>query len=334
MRIQSSKLRYRPVRGAAVVLLLAVAARCGGEDPQPPLAPTPQPLTPAASINFVTISGNLSLTAIGETSQLSVTATHSDGTTSDVTSRMTFGTSGREIVSISPSGLLTVLKFGADEVWTRSQGGGRLLIRVQHVTATPPGTFAFFGVVSEPTANDFLESFGGLPGVRVTETRSGRSVITDSAGKFSLAELPSTSAHLRLEKEGYEPVETEQGDIAGSRLELPIQPIIRLVAGETVTPVPLAVIDLSHEVGSQRCIQCRLVRVTVPRAGTVRVRVVWTEPAELSLFADGRLLASGTSGLSADVRVDAPREVLMYFGGTRERSVRGRVPFTFETSLD
>lgn len=64
------------------------------------------------------------------------------------------------------------------------------------------------------------------------------------------------------------------------------------------------------------------------------MRVVWTQPAELSLFADGQLLASGTAGLSADVRVDAPREVLMYFGGTRELAFRGSLPFTFETSVE
>jgi hypothetical protein len=192
------------------------------------------------------------------------------------------------------------------------------------VTATPPGTFVLAGRVREPGA-------GGLASVRVVDTTSGRSATTNSDGNFSLAELPSLQAHFTAEKDGYEPAEV---DATQTNVDLPLQHVVRLTAGETAKPPALAPNDLSYTVGSNSCNPCRLIRVVVLQAGTVHVHVTWTVTAsKLSLFAEGQVVAGETRELTADVPINAPREVVMYLGAAPPNAVPDHTPFTFETSM-
>ena len=70
-------------RQATLAALMTMMIGGGKDSPRPP---SPDPAVPsAASVVGVTITGNTNLTAVGETSQLTVTATRSDGTTEDVT---------------------------------------------------------------------------------------------------------------------------------------------------------------------------------------------------------------------------------------------------------
>jgi hypothetical protein len=302
-----------------LVLLASTWTSCERRQSTPsPLAPTPTtPPTPSPTVTRVSISGNLSLTRIGETSQLTATATLSDNTTKDVTSAATWQWGDARVVTVSPSGLLTIVGFGATWISAsyQSRGAGAT------VTATLSGTFVIAGRVREPAA-------GGVADVRVVDTMSGRSATTDSDGEFSLAELPRLQAHLKVEKEGYEPAEL---DATQANVDLPIQHVVRLTAGETVKPSALAPFDLSYNVGTSSCSPCRLIRVVVLQAGTLHVRVTWTVTAsKLSLFAEGQVVAGGTGELTADVPINAAREVLMYLGAT---ALSGHTLFTFETSM-
>ena len=79
-----------------VIVLLVLAqglVGCGSHAPVSPTAPTP---TPAATptVTRVAINGNVPLTKIGETTQLTATATRSDNTTKCVTSRGTWARGG------------------------------------------------------------------------------------------------------------------------------------------------------------------------------------------------------------------------------------------------
>jgi hypothetical protein len=77
-----------------------------------------------------------------------------------------------------------------------------------------------------------------------------------------------------------------------------------------------------------------LIRVVVPQAGTLHVHVTWAATvSQLSLFAEGQVVAGSAGDLTADVAVNTPREVLMYLGGASPNSVRGHTPFTFETAM-
>jgi len=309
-------IRYSRSRLGVVLLILLAPTwtNCGGEKP------TPTTPTPSATATRVSISGNLTLTGVGETSQLTGTATLSDNTTRDVTSSGRWQLGDTRVVTISASGLLTVVGFGATWInftyQSRSAAGT--------VTATLPGTFVIAGRVREPGA-------GGLANVRVVDTITGRSATTDSDGVFSLAELPRLQAHLKVEKEGYETAEVEATQPV---VDLPLQRVVRVIAGETVRPAPLAPNDLSYTVGSNRCSPCRLIRVVVPQAGTLHMRVTWTgTAAKFSLFGEGQVVTGQTNELTADVPVSTPGEVLMYLGAVLPNGYSDHTPFVFETSL-
>jgi hypothetical protein len=172
---------------------------------------------------------------------------------------------------------------------------------------------------------------GNVPNVTVVDTISGRSATTGSDGEFSIAELPRLPAHIKAEKEGYEPAEL---DATQASVDLPIQRVVRLVAGETVRPSDLAPNDLSYTVGGNNCSPCRLIRVVVPQAGTVHVRVIWTATAlTLRLFVEGQVVVGLPSELNADVPINGAREVLMYLGTAPPSALPGHLAFTFETSL-
>jgi hypothetical protein len=315
-----------------VTLLSPIWASCGNPTPLPtrptpttePATPTtspaPPPPVPIATATRVSINGNFALSTIGETTQLTATATLSDGSTKDVTGDGKWTSGDTRVIAVSPTGLMTVVGFGASSIsfvyQTRFAG--------TTATATPAGTFVILGGVREPGEGPIL-------GVRVVDVTSGRSVVTDSSGQFSMAELRSPQAHVKGEKDGYEPAE---GDATGARIDLPMQHVVRLTVGDTVKPAVLAPHDLSYTVGGRRCDDCRLIRVAVPQPGIVQVHVTWGNTASnLSLFAEGQVVEGGARELTADVPIAAPREVLMYLGMTPPGSVSSHTAFTFERSL-
>ena len=55
--------------------------------------------------------------------------------------------------------------------------------------------------------------------------------------------------------------------------------------------------------------------------------------SKLSLFAEGQIIAGDTGELTADVPVNAPREVLMYLGTVPPSAVLSHTSFTFETAM-
>ena len=302
-----------------LVLLTFTWTSCGGDKSTPTTTPT-SPSTPSPSVTGLSITGNVTLTAVGQTSQLTATASLSDNTTKDLTTSGRWQWGDSRVITISSGGLVTVVGFGATWIsfvyQTRGAAG--------NVTATLPGTFAIGGRVREP-------GVGNVPNVTVVDTISGRSATTGSDGEFSIAELPRLPAHIKAEKEGYEPAEV---DATQASVDLPIQRVVRLVAGETVRPADLAPNDLSYTVGGNSCSPCRLIRVVVPQAGTVHVRVTWTATAvRLRLFVEGQVVVGLPSELNAEVSINGPREVLMYLGTAPPSALPGHVAFTFETSL-
>jgi hypothetical protein len=305
--------------GVVLLILLAPAWTSCGSD-----TPTPTPTGPATvvppTVTRVSITGNVTLTQIGETTQLTAIATLSDNTTKNITSEGQWRAGDARVVSISPGGLVTVIGFGA--TWITFNSGNRGDSRL--VSATPSGTSVVAGRVREPGR-------GPLASVRVEDTLSGRSTTSGPEGEVSLAELSSPQAHLKVEKERYETVEV---DATGTNVDLPMQEMIRLTAGETTFPAPLAPNDLKYVAGGRTCFDCRLIRVIVPQAGTVHIRVTWTVAVvQLSLFAEGQVVKGGTRELTADVPISAPREVLMYLGAESSNVVTTHTSFIFETSL-
>jgi hypothetical protein len=309
-----------------VALVLAVA---GHGCSQTPTAPSPVPaasqsvatstLTP--TVASLAISGGVAFSAIGETRQLTATANYSDGTTRNVTTEAQWQSLTPSMFIISSSGVVTVVGFGVASL--RAQFGTRIS-QIQ-LSATPPDTFAFYGRVREP-------GMGGIAGARVSEPQSGASTVTDSEGSFSIASL--SSGHLVVERDGFEAGQLDARP--GIFNDASLQRVIRVTAGETVTPLQLAPHDMSYPVGGDRCFPCRLIRVANPTAGTLHVILNWTGPhMSLNLWAGGQRITGTYPELTTDLAVSAG-EAVVYVGMILPASADGAtdyVPFKMATSI-
>jgi hypothetical protein len=263
------------------------------------------------------VSGNLSLTSVGATSQLSATAGWPDGTTQNVTSDVRWRLADMSVATISSTGLVTAVAFGLTDL-DASYGA---LSKTLQVVVTPAGTFVASGRVREP-------GMGSLGGVRVLEPQSGTSVLTDQNGHYSLGSL--TSAHLNFEKEGYEPGQLDATPNGSN--DLPLQRIVRIAAGDIVTPAKLVPHDLSYMIGTDRCHPCRLIRVVMPSAGTLQLHLTWNAPhSALNVWAGGRRFVGDNVQVIGAVPVSAS-EAVVYVGDLAD-PVDWPVAFTLTTLI-
>lgn len=138
--------------------------------------------------------------------------------------------------------------------------------------------FTLSGVVSEPA---------GDPVAGVNVQLSGKTAITDEAGRYAIGEL-SGLIGLELSKEGYEPLTISGYQMSSDRvLNLLLTPTIRIAAGESRT-VTLYDGDRGYEFRyaySECASPCKLIRVTVPARGSLTVKLTAGDPArKLSVF--------------------------------------------------
>ena len=301
-----------------IAALALVSTSCDDRSPtQPSPSATPSP-PPPPSVVGVTLTGNTSLSAVGETSQLTLTAALSDATTKDVTHETQWSVVDTRVVRISPGGLLTVDALGRTSVTANYQG--RIVSR--RITATPPGTYIVSGRVREP-------GLGGLLDATVTDRASGRSERSNPDGFFSLAGLPAPQVRLAIAKPDYEPREvgaTEAGEVDGA-----LQRVVRVTAGDSVDPAPLAPMDLAYDIDGAICQPCRMIRIVVPSSGDMEMRVTWQMPGTLVLHAGGMTVSSNSGALSNFVTIPTPRELIVYVGAT-DAAGGSHKRFTFWTS--
>ena len=146
-----------------------------------PSQTTPLP-PPAPVLASLTLSGNANLAAVGETSQLTVTAIYNDGSTKDVSKETRWTVGDRRVVTMSAEGLLTVVGHGRTAVFAGYLNRNAFTT----VTATPHGTFVISGRVREPGQ-------GGVVDASVTDRATGLSATANAEGLFSLAALPANA---------------------------------------------------------------------------------------------------------------------------------------------
>lgn len=103
--------RRRSTMLAGLILGL-VTAGCS-KSPATPTAATPTSLS---------VSGNPTLTGIGQTSQFTATASMSDGSTQDVTSRATWQSGNPAFVTVSSTGLGTGVGYGETAITATYSG--------------------------------------------------------------------------------------------------------------------------------------------------------------------------------------------------------------------
>jgi uncharacterized protein YjdB len=274
----------------------------------------------ALAVSSVKLTGNVALTDVGQTSQLTATATLPDGSTSDVTSIAIWTSFDTSIVTVSSNGLLSAVGLGAARVAVQYGGGVDLRGDLKIATVTPAGTFIAQGWVRHP-------GHGPVPGFRVLDTGSGRSVVTRSDGSYNLAGLTG-SAHLAFDLAGFEPVELVVAGSAGDvvSVDVAVQPLIRITAGQTAQTT-IAPKDLEYDVSpTDRCVKCQLIRVVSPASGTLHLKFTWNRPGvALTAWIAGQPFPGPVAGpLSVDVPVDAG-ELVLYVGVASGVIVEGDV---------
>jgi Bacterial Ig-like domain (group 2) len=307
---------------ARCVLLMGVLGlsgiACDDRNEGPPLSPSPNPAPPPAPVVVsLTLTGNANLSAVGETSQLTVTANYNDGSTKDVSKETRWTIGDRRVVTVSTEGLLTVVGLGRTSVFASYSNRNAFTT----VTATPPGTFVISGRVREPGQ-------GGVLDAMITDRGTGLSAMANSDGIFQLAPMPTPQARLGITKAEYEPRELDA--TSSSDVDAPMQRIVRVTAGDSVEPAPLAPNDLSYDVDGVKCDPCRMIRVAIPTTGDMQFVLTWDLPAKLILYAGGMTLTGDSGRAEGFLTISTPRELVVYVGANR---LNGHTKFKLATTL-
>jgi hypothetical protein len=91
---------------------LAVLVGCGSSSPS----------NPTPTLSSFTITGNASVPAVGQTSQLTATATLSSGSAQNVTTEATWQSSNTAVATVSSSGLVSAQGYGGATITAAYQG--------------------------------------------------------------------------------------------------------------------------------------------------------------------------------------------------------------------
>ena len=205
------------LRSALFIACLALAA-CGGSKPASPAAPTappaPAPTTPAptAPITALSLSAPPDTVRVGNTFQLTATATFSDGQSATSGFIVTWGSGDPRVATVSTTGLVTVKATGAATI--SASAGGVSALKSFYV-----GGRRLSGLVRmAPTA-----ALLAVPGARVTVIDgpySGASVTTDAYGTFTLFEVDGL-LNLRFSAPGFDDRQaTGDTESSGIRIEM------------------------------------------------------------------------------------------------------------------
>jgi len=312
-----------------VLVVLAGAFACGESTPVPtaPIASNSGRPQPTA----LTITGNTSLAAVGDVSHLTATAGWPDGSTRIVNSDVRWTADNESIIRISSDGTVTAVGLGLTTV-NAFYGS---LTKTLPIMVTPVGTVVVSGRVREPGS-------GGIPEVIVRDAQSGKSTTSDHIGIYQLAGLGAVAIpHLMFEKDGYELSEIDatpnststRGEVGALGDDVPLQRMIRLEAGETITPPKLVFHDVTYTVGTDRCFPCRRIRVRT-RNGTLHVQLTWNDPSAMLQVWIAETVFSGRNGQVVASLPVASGELVVYVGmrGFASASMSS-VSFTLGTSL-
>jgi hypothetical protein len=107
----------------------------------------------------------------------------------------------------------------------------------------------------------------GLSSGRVLEIQSGASTFRRRRRVLDRRTIRLTTARYAFEKNGYEPGRLEAPP--NTIVNMALQRVIRLTAGETATPLQLASHDTSYFVEGESCSPCRLIRAVSAAPGVL-----------------------------------------------------------------
>lgn len=182
---------------ACLAITMGWVAGCGSKSS--PTGPTVGVVPP--TVTALTVKGNAALTAPGQTTQLTLEATLSDGSKKDVTSSAQWYPSDKNVVTVSPAGLAMAVDFGKAYVQGNAEGRGSPAFVM---TVLPEGSYILAGRVAEAgwsytgltIADARVETIGG--------PMSGRVVMSNQFGNYAFNGV-SGVVQVRATKDGYQP---------------------------------------------------------------------------------------------------------------------------------
>ena len=292
--------------GPLVALLVLSLAACGDDR----LIDTSNTVTgpgggdTTATVRSLQIGGNRDLT-IGTPSQLTLTATFSNGSARLVTAESTWMSSAPSVATISAGGVVTPIALGSSTITATFQGS-TINTTVNSLAA---GTFIFEGRTREPGS-------GSLAGVRVFNLLSNTSTVSDPNGNFTFLGLPA--ARFRIDHPGFEPFEYANTPAAGGVrrffVDAPLQRVVRVARGQSTGRQQIAPNDVAYTVGSDSCNPCKLIRVSNDGSGELILRLTWEGlPGALRLWVNGTRNSSAGSSIAVATQ-SGGSETLVYIG--------------------
>src|SRR5262245_61737857 len=178
-RARARQGRRRPMRNRFSILAALTAVAAAGfvwacdEGPSTP-SQTSQSTTqnpPPPAVSSLTLTGPGTV-ALNETTQFTVTARMSDGTTLDVTNQAVWRSSNSAVLSVSANGVAS--GRGSGDVWVTASYSNRVAIK-NDVIVVPAGTYRVSGSVTDEGT--------GIPEAHVDVwPASATSTTTDSGG--------------------------------------------------------------------------------------------------------------------------------------------------------
>jgi hypothetical protein len=210
----------RFVTFATTVVAAVATIQCGGSS-------SPSQASPTSPVNSVLVTGTPP--AIGAAAQFTATATLLNGTTQSVTTQSTWGSSNTAVVTVSNSGLVTVIGAGAANVSATYQGViGSLAIRTGLRIVTVNGAASLVGASTQFSATATFAD-GGTQDVTTQSTwqSSNTSVVTVTSGLVTAIGAGTASVSA-----------TYQGVIGSQNVLIPNRYILSGTAPAAVRGVP------------------------------------------------------------------------------------------------
>lgn len=136
---------FTPKRLILAALLLVLSWSCGSSPASSPGSPT----SSSPTVTSIAVAGVTTLSGVGQTAQLTATATLSDGTTQNVTALATWASSNTAIATVSSGGLVTAVTSGSVTITATYQGK----------SSTATITLSF----STSTGNTMTATIDGVP---------------------------------------------------------------------------------------------------------------------------------------------------------------------------
>ena len=201
------------VRVARPILMLIVAAGCGGGTPSVPSSTTPTPVTASSvSVNCQTTT----LVTVGQQTSCSAMAVLSNGTIQDQTLASQWSSSNASMASVNATGMVTAVSNGSVSISATFQGfqGART------ITIATPIAFSVTGTLTDGT------SHGVLPNITiqiVSGVNAGSSAITDSNGNYTLNGLSAGTLTLSVSAVGYQTTTQTVTLTTRTRIDLVLQ---------------------------------------------------------------------------------------------------------------